>query len=90
MIEGAVARGLDEIGAGRLMQHDLLAAPPELEHHVLNDFFGGSSVVKQRVGDAHEGRVPLAEERIERPLISLPEPLKEGTVVHEFGRNLES
>ena len=66
VVEGAVARRLEEVGLRRAGAVEPLAAAPQLEHHVLHELLGHRPVAHHRVRRPHQRRVPGAEDRVER------------------------
>jgi hypothetical protein len=74
VVERAIARRLHEIAGNTAAIGELLAPAPQLEHDVLRELFGYAGVVQDVVGRAHDGLVPLAEDRVERRVIALSQP----------------
>src|SRR5437868_12893210 len=70
VIERPVARRTDEVRARTVLGAELLAPAPHLEQNVLHDLLGDGALADDPFGDAHEWRVPCAEERVERPLVA--------------------
>lgn len=66
VIEDAVADGSDEVRLEGDVDRDRVAAPPQLDHDVLRQFFG-DGVIPQHAGrNTDQARIVRAEDHVER------------------------
>ena len=81
-IEGAIARGLLEICAERSGDRETLAAPPQLEQHILRDFLTECTFVQQPSRGEDESGIVFSKNRVEGVLVAGAQSRQELQFVH--------
>lgn len=82
VVQCTIARGSEEVGAQRTLDHQCFAAAPHFEQDVLNDLLGVGALVKQRLGACDQRCIMDAEYGFEDGLVALCEALENFTVAH--------
>ena len=86
VIQGAIPRRLQEVAAHGFSHVEAVAAPPQLEHHILRNLLGRRALTEHRFRDAHEQPVVRAEYRVERTCLTGAKPGEQLTIVNGWSR----
>src|SRR5262249_11480075 len=82
LIQRAIARRAQQIRAQRFGDRERITTPPELEHHLLRDVFGGHPLGQKTWPERGEMRVVRGEYGIERGWVARLQSLEKGAIVH--------
>jgi len=74
VIERTISGRLKQIRLRGALGRKRFPPPPQLEHHILHNLLGNRPRPDNRLGRPDKGRVPGAENRIERSLIACSKP----------------
>ena len=81
-VQCAVAGGAEQVGLEGAFDEEIFAPAPELEHHVLHEFFGNRRIANHRAGRPHERGIPGTKDDVKGRLVTAAEPRKDLSFVH--------